>query len=204
MASHPSNPDIVWHDSSVPRHERWASTGWTGCTVWFTGLSGSGKSTVADAVAASLQAAGRPWYVLDGDNVRHGLNADLGFSAEDRAENVRRVGEVARLMADAGLVALVPLISPYRADRDRVRAVHVAAVLPFCEVHLDVPIEVCEARDPKGLYARARAGEISGFTGIDDPYEAPLAPELRLEADRSARELAADVVRWIDENAGRS
>ncbi|HEY3485732.1 MAG TPA: adenylyl-sulfate kinase [Ilumatobacteraceae bacterium] len=200
MTSH--HPDIVWHDSSIPRDERWATLGWAGCTVWFTGLSGSGKSTVADAVAASLHAAGRPSYVLDGDNVRHGLNADLGFTAEDRAENVRRVGEVARLMADAGLVALVPLISPYRADRDRVRAVHAAAELPFCEVHLDVPIEVCEARDPKGLYARARAGHIKGFTGIDDPYEPPVEPELRLSADRSALELAADVVRWIDEHAG--
>ena len=202
MASHPSNPDIVWHDSSVPRHARWSRLGWTGCTVWFTGLSGSGKSTVADAVGETLQASGRPWYVLDGDNVRHGLNADLGFSAEDRSENVRRVGEVARLMADAGLVALVPLISPYRADRDRVRTLHEVAGLPFCEVHLDVPIEVCEVRDPKGLYAKARAGEIRGFTGIDDPYEAPLEPELRLGADRTADQLAVDVIAWIDVFAG--
>ena len=125
-------------------------------------------------------AAGRPAYVLDGDNLRHGLNGDLGFSAEDRAENVRRVGHVARLFADAGVVALVPLISPYRADRDRVRRLHDAAGLPFVEVFVDTPIELCEQRDPKGLYAKARAGEITGFTGVDDPYEAPEQPELVL------------------------
>jgi bifunctional enzyme CysN/CysC len=194
---HP-NDAVVWHPTTVDRSSRWARLGWSGCTVWFTGLSGSGKSTVADAVAQQLHAAGRPWYVLDGDNLRHGLNADLGFTAADRAENVRRVGEVARLMADAGLVVLVPLISPYRADRDRVRAAHAAAGLPFCEVHLDVPLEVCEARDPKGLYARARAGELPGFTGIDDPYEAPEHPELRLAADAPADALAARVVAWLD------
>ena len=195
--------DVVWHESTVSRADRWARLGWSGCTVWFTGLSGSGKSTVADAVATRLHELGRASYVLDGDNLRHGLNADLGFSAPDRAENVRRVGEVARLLADAGLVALVPLISPYRADRDRVRAVHDAAGLAFCEVHLDVPIEVCESRDPKGLYARARAGEIRGFTGIDDPYEAPRSPELRLTADADAGALADRVVDWLATQAER-
>ena len=148
--------------------------------MWLTGLSGSGKSSVAVALERLLVEAGRPAYRLDGDNLRHGLNADLGFSAEDRDENVRRAGEVARLLADAGVVAIVPLISPYRAGRDRVREVHAAAGVPFVEVHVDTPIEECERRDPKGLYAKARAGEIKGFTGIDDPYEAPTSPELVL------------------------
>lgn len=148
--------------------------------MWLTGLSGSGKSTVAAACERLLIDAGRPAYVLDGDNLRHGLNGDLGFSAADRAENVRRVGHVARLFADAGVVALVPLISPYRADRDLVRALHAEAGVPFIEVFVDTPIELCEQRDPKGLYAKARAGEITGFTGIDDPYEAPVAPDVVL------------------------
>ena len=154
-----------------------------GATIWFTGLSGSGKSTVATVCEAQLIAAGRPAYVLDGDNIRHGLNGDLGFTAEDRAENVRRVGHVAALMADAGLVALVPLVSPYRADRDAVRALHLAAGLRFVEVFVDTPIELCEQRDPKGLYAKARAGELQGFTGIDDPYESPEHPEVVLRPD---------------------
>ena len=152
----------------------------TPCTVWFTGLSGAGKSTIAAAVAQRLVAAGRHVTVLDGDEFRRGLNADLGFSAADRSENIRRVGEVARLMADAGMVALVPVISPYRADRDRVRAIHADAGLAFVEVFVDTPLDVCEQRDPKGLYARARAGDLIGLTGVDDPYEAPEAPELRL------------------------
>ncbi len=151
-----------------------------GATVWLTGLSGSGKSTVAVEVERALVASGRPAYLLDGDNIRHGLNGDLGFTAADRAENVRRVGHVARLFADAGLVAVVPLISPYRADRDAVRSLHADAGLPFLEVHVDTPIELCEQRDPKGLYAKARAGQLKGFTGIDDPYEAPSSPELVL------------------------
>jgi bifunctional enzyme CysN/CysC len=169
-------PDVVWHAGSVGRTDRASA----GATVWFTGFSGSGKSTVAAEVERSLVAAGRPAYLLDGDNLRHGLNADLGFSAADRTENIRRVGEVARLFADAGLVALVPVICPYRADRDRVRAIHEAVGLRFVEVFVDTPLELCESRDPKGLYARARAGQIVGFTGIDDPYEAPERPDLRL------------------------
>ena len=168
--------DVVWHEGAVARPDRPSA----GATVWFTGLSGSGKSTVAVEVERALVARGRAAYLLDGDNLRHGLNADLGFTAADRTENIRRVGEVARLFADAGVVALVPVISPYRADRDRVRASHVAAGLPFVEVFVDTPLDVCEARDPKGLYARARAGEIAGFTGVDDPYEAPARPDLRL------------------------
>ena len=185
--------NVVWHAGAVARGDRPTA----GATVWFTGLSGSGKSTVAVAVERALVAGGRPAYLLDGDNLRHGLNADLGFSAADRGENIRRVGEVARLFADAGVVALVPVISPYRADRNRARAVHAAAGLPFVEVFVDTPLAVCEARDPKGLYAKARAGEITGFTGIDDPYEAPEAPDLRLTPDdgdaeaQAARVLAA-------------
>ena len=181
---------VVWHESTVARAARWERHQISGATVWLTGLSGSGKSTLADAVAQRLLDDGRPAYVLDGDNLRHGLNADLGFSAADRAENVRRVGEVARLMADAGLVVLAPVISPYRADRDRVRAAHDAAGLRFLEVFVDTPLELCERRDPKGLYAKARAGELTGMTGIDDPYEPPLTPDLRIEpaplADQAA------------------
>jgi bifunctional enzyme CysN/CysC len=171
--------DVVWHEGAVGRSDRPS----LGATVWFTGLSGSGKSTVAVEVERALVARGRAAYLLDGDNVRHGLNADLGFSAADRSENIRRIGEVARLFADAGVIALVPVISPYRADRQRARVIHDAAGLPFVEVFVDTPLAVCEARDPKGLYARARAGEISGFTGIDDPYEAPEHPDLRLTPD---------------------
>ena len=172
-------PNTVWHPSALDRSERPS----LGATVWFTGLSGSGKSTVAVEVERLLVAQGRPAYLLDGDNLRQGLNGDLGFSADDRAENVRRVGEVARLFADAGVVALVPVISPYRVDRTRAREIHQLAGLPFLEVFVDTPLEVCEARDPKGLYAKARAGEITGFTGIDDPYEAPDEPDLRLTPD---------------------
>lgn len=167
--------------------------------MWFTGLSGSGKSTVAAEVERSLVASGRAAYLLDGDNLRHGLNGDLGFSAADRAENVRRVGEVAALFADAGLVALVPVVSPYRVDRDLVRARVCDAGLDFLEVHVDTPLEICEARDPKGLYARARAGELAGMTGIDDPYEAPRRPDLVLrpvDGDPSAQ--AALVVAALD------
>jgi bifunctional enzyme CysN/CysC len=171
--------NVTWHGGEVSRDERPHK----GATVWLTGLSGSGKSTVAVALEGLLVTSGQPAYRLDGDNLRHGLNADLGFSADDRDENVRRAGEVAVLLADAGVVALVPLISPYRAGRDRARAAHEAAGVPFVEVFVDTPIELCEQRDPKGLYAKARAGEITGFTGIDDPYEAPTAPELRLTPD---------------------
>ncbi|MDQ3738669.1 MAG: adenylyl-sulfate kinase, partial [Actinomycetota bacterium] len=172
--------NLVWHDTTVSRADRWAAHALSGATLWFTGLSGSGKSTLANAVAAGLLHAGRPAYILDGDNVRHGLNADLGFSAGDRSENIRRVGEVARLMADAGLVVLVPVISPYRVDRERARRAHEVAGLAFLEVFVDTPLELCEQRDPKGLYAKARAGELKDMTGIDAPYEAPGAPEVRI------------------------
>jgi bifunctional enzyme CysN/CysC len=183
-------PVVVKHLTSVSREER----GSLGATVWLTGLSASGKSTVGAELERRLVAAGRPAYLLDGDNLRLGLTSDLGFSAEDRTENVRRVAEVARLIADAGLVAIVSLISPYRVDRDRARDVHREAGLPFYEVFVDTPIELCERRDPKGLYARARAGELRGFTGVDAPYESPEDPELVLRpADGEPAEMAATV-----------
>lgn len=189
--------NVVWHDSLLPRADRWAALGVRGATVWFTGFSGSGKSTIATEVERQLIERKITTYLLDGDNLRHGLNGDLGFTAEARDENVRRVSEVARLFADAGMVALVPLISPYRAGRDRARAAHDLAGLPFVEVFIDTPLEVCEQRDPKGLYVKARAGEIRGFTGIDDPYEAPLDPELVLTPDADASELAGRVIAYL-------
>ena len=193
-----SSPNVVWHPGHLSQSERWSAIGSRGATVWFTGLSGSGKSTVATAVEKALLQTGRPAYVLDGDNIRHGLNGDLGFSSEDRDENVRRVAEVARLFADAGVVALVPLVSPYRAARDNARALHDAADVPFVEVFVDTPIELCEQRDVKGLYAKARAGELKGFTGIDDPYEEPSAPELRLVPDDGdADVMAARVIELL-------
>jgi bifunctional enzyme CysN/CysC len=186
---------VVWHSGSVRRDERATQ----GMTLWLTGLSGSGKSTVAAELERRLVASGRPAYLLDGDNLRHGLNADLGFSAQDRAENVRRVGEVAKLLADAGVIAIVSLVSPYEADRQRVRAAHEQGSLPFFEIFVDTPLEVCEARDPKGMYAKARAGEIKHFTGIDDPYEAPSAPHLRLRPeDGDAAAQAALVLELVE------
>ena len=182
--------NVVWHANAVSRGER----GSNGMTVWFTGLSGSGKSTVAVEFERRLVALGRPAYLLDGDNLRHGLNSNLGFSAEDRAENVRRVGEVAKLFADAGLVAVVSLVSPYRADRDQVRRAHLEAGLRFVEIFMDTPIEVCEQRDPKGLYAKARAGEITGFTGVDDPYEPPEHADLVLRPGHGSPSAMAD---WV-------
>lgn len=172
--------NIVWHASALSREQRFSSLGAKGAVVWFTGLSGSGKSTIAVEVERRLVMTGRPAVLLDGDNLRHGLNADLGFSDDDRRENIRRVGEVAVLFAEAGVVALVPLISPFREARDAVRAKVAAAGLRFVEVFVDTPIEQCEERDPKGLYQKARAGEISDFTGISSPYEAPENPELVL------------------------
>jgi bifunctional enzyme CysN/CysC len=189
--------EVVWHPGAVEAPRRAAITGGSGVTVWLTGLSGSGKSTIAHLLEDRLVSAGRAAYVLDGDNVRHGLNGDLGFSPSDRSENIRRIGEVARLMADAGLVAIVPVISPYRADRLRARQAHDAAGIPFFEVWVSTPLEVCEARDPKGMYAKARAGEITSFTGIDAPYEAPENPDLTLDAG------ALDVGWCVDEILSR-
>jgi len=194
-----TSPNVVWHEQGTSRDERWRATHIHGATVWLTGLSASGKSTIAGAVADVLVRRGTLTYTLDGDNLRHGLNGDLGFSSEDRAENVRRVAEVARLFADAGVVALVPVISPYRAGREHARRLHEAAGLTFLEVFVDAPIEVCESRDPKGLYVKARAGELTGFTGIDDPYEAPTSPELVVSTmTTSARDAAAAIVSALE------
>lgn len=173
--------NVRWHPGEVERPQREAITNGAGCTVWLTGLSGSGKSTIAHRCEAELITRGRAAYTLDGDNIRHGLNEGLGFGSEDRAENVRRIGEVARLMADAGLVVFAPLISPYAAGRDQIRARHDAAGLPFYEVQVATPLEVCEQRDTKGFYARARTGEIADFTGISAPYEEPAEPDLRVD-----------------------
>ena len=194
MSGGPVSPGVVWQAGETSRAERWRAAGGHGATVWLTGLSGSGKSTIAAAVLASLTARQVPSYSLDGDNLRHGLNGDLGFSAADRAENVRRVGEVAHLFADAGLVVCVPLISPYRAGRDHARAIHEASGLVFLEVFVDAPLAVCEDRDPKGLYRAARAGELTGFTGVDDPYEAPAEPDLVLATAELSPTRAAEVI----------
>src|SRR5947199_6742721 len=173
--------NITWHEGHVSREERTQVLKQTGVTIWFTGLSGSGKSTIAFTLEHALAQRGHLAYVLDGDNIRHGLNKNLGFSAADREENIRRIGEVAKLFADCGVITMTSFISPYRKDRDTVRALHAAGQLPFIEVHVNTPIETCEQRDPKGLYKKARAGQLKGFTGIDDPYEAPLTPELTLD-----------------------
>ncbi|QOJ18639.1 MAG: adenylyl-sulfate kinase [Phycisphaeraceae bacterium] len=176
--------NITWHEGNVTREEREKNMGQKGCTLWMTGLSGSGKSTVAVALEQVLMQRGHHAYRLDGDNIRMGLNKNLGFSAEDRAENIRRIGEVAKLFADAGIITITSFISPYRADRDLVRKLHEEAKIPFFEIHVSCPIEEAEKRDPKGLYKKARAGQIKGFTGIDDPFEAPLKPELDLPTHR--------------------
>jgi adenylylsulfate kinase len=171
--------NITWHTHSVTREDREKLLGQKGVTIWLTGLSGSGKSTIAVAAEQQLVARGRLAYVLDGDNVRHGLNKNLGFSPEDRTENIRRIGEVAKLFTETGVVVFTSFISPYRADRDLVRALHEAG--RFVEVHVAASVETCESRDVKGLYKKARAGEIKEFTGISAPYEAPNAPELTID-----------------------
>jgi bifunctional enzyme CysN/CysC len=180
-ADAPRSANVVWQRGAATRDQRARATGGPGATIWLTGLPASGKSTLAAAVEARLLQAGRAAYRLDGDNLRHGLNGDLGFSAEDRTENVRRTAEVAALLADAGVVCLAALVSPYAADRDAARAAHERRDLPFVEVHVATTLEECERRDPKGLYARARAGELAGLTGVDAPYEPPERPDLRVE-----------------------
>src|SRR5919201_904959 len=187
------SPNVVWQQG-IERSRRWEALGHAGATVWMTGLPGSGKSTIASGVEAALLASGRSAYILDGDNLRHGLNGDLGFSAADRAENVRRTAEVSALLADAGVVVLVALVSPYRADRAAARAAHERRELPFLEVHVATPLEECERRDPKGLYARARAGELAGLTGVDDPYEPPEAAEVVLSGDEPLEVAVARVI----------
>ena len=193
-----TSPGVVWHHGSVERSDRHRITGGPGVVIWITGLSGSGKSTVAAEAERLLVSAGRAAYLLDGDNLRHGLNGDLGFSEEDRRENVRRVGEVSALLADAGLVALVPVISPHRSARSAVRHRVEGAGLRFVEVWMATPLDICEARDPKGLYARARRGELVGMTGVDDPYEPPPSPDLTIGLDgRPPVELAEELVAMV-------
>jgi adenylylsulfate kinase len=189
--------NIVWHQGAVTRDDRTQLNGHRGCTVWLTGLSGSGKSTVAVSLEKHLLERGVRTYILDGDNIRHGLNKNLGFSPDDRTENIRRIGEVAKLFTDAGLVTLTAFISPYRADRDQVRAIMQDG--DFVEVFVDCPVEVCEERDVKGLYKKARAGEIKEFTGISAPYEAPLKPELTiLTAGQSVEESARQIMDHLE------
>jgi len=197
--------NVTWHSGRVTGADRAAVTGGHGMTVLLTGLSGSGKSTIANLVEADLITRGRAAYVLDGDNLRHDLNSDLGFSEEDRSENVRRISSVARLLADAGMVVLVPVIAPFAADRDRIRREHESRNQKFLEVFVDAPLEVCEERDPKRLYAQARAGEIAGMTGLDSPYEEPVAPDLRLDSAHETQDSLAqtlvDAVLAVPESA---
>jgi len=187
--------NIVWHKQSVGRAERETKNGHKGCVLWYTGLSGSGKSTVANAVEKSLLKLGAQSYLLDGDNVRHGLNSDLGFTKEDREENIRRIGEVAKLFADSGTITGVAFISPYRSDRQKAREITEKAGLDFFEIYVKCPLSVCEKRDPKGLYKKARSGEIKNFTGLDAPYEEPIGCELTLvSSEASPEELAEKVI----------
>ncbi|MEX2253463.1 MAG: adenylyl-sulfate kinase [Thermoleophilaceae bacterium] len=188
------SPNVSWQTGAASRARRREALGHEGATLWFTGLPASGKSTIAVAVEERLLADGRSAYLLDGDNLRHGLNGDLGFDAAARKENVRRAAEVARLFADAGTVALVSLVSPYEADRAAARKLHAEDGLRFVEVFVNTPLEECERRDPKGLYARARAGKLSGMTGIDDPYEPPSDPEVELSPDDDLDAAAAAVL----------
>lgn len=186
--------NVYWHEGDVDRSHREELLGHKGATLWFTGLSGSGKSTVAVALEKALFAKGKLCYRLDGDNVRLGINKNLGFSAEDRTENIRRIGEIAKLFVDTGVIALSSFVSPYRADRDLVRELHEQAGMAFIEVFVDVPLSVAEERDPKGLYKKARAGEIKNFTGIDDPYEAPEKPEIVLNSHEMSLEQEVEVL----------
>lgn len=188
--------NVTWHDHSVTRDERCKLMGHKGCILWFTGLSACGKSTIANAVDRKLHDAGVHTFVLDGDNIRMGLNKNLGFSADDRAENIRRIGEVAKLFSEAGVITATAFISPYRADRDKVRALMGQG--GFIEVYVNASLETCEARDPKGLYKKARAGEIKSFTGISDPYEAPEKPELVLDSNnKGIDELSNEVIAYL-------
>lgn len=184
--------NVHWHEHSVSKAERCQLSRHCGAVIWFTGLSASGKSTVANTVDHKLHSLGKRTFVLDGDNIRMGLNKNLGFSAEDRAENIRRIGEVGKLFASAGVIAITAFISPYRRDRDAVRALLEPG--EFIEIFMDTPIEICEKRDPKGLYKKARAGQLKGFTGIDDPYEAPEKPELVLDGRTKSIDVLADEV----------
>src|SRR5438874_1463454 len=190
--------NVHWHDHSVSKMERWQLSGHKGAVLWFTGLSASGKSTVANTVDHKLHSLGKRSFVLDGDNIRMGLNKNLGFSALDRAENIRRIGEVAKLFTDAGVIAITSFISPYKKDRDLVRASMKSG--EFVEVYVNVSLATAEQRDPKGLYKQARAGKIKGFTGIDDPYEAPEKPEITIDTERTtAADAAKRILMYLDQ-----
>jgi len=192
--------NITWHEGHVERKHRNKLLKQRGATVWFTGLSASGKSTIAFTIEHALVERGHLSFVLDGDNIRHGLNKNLGFSPEDRDENIRRIGEVSKLFADAGLLTLTSFISPYRADRDRARQIHEEAGLAFIEVFVKASVNVCEQRDPRGLYAKARTGEIKEFTGISAPYEEPLKPEILLDTEKlTVEQSAAKVLEYLDD-----
>lgn len=193
--------NVHWHDGEITREDRYRLLGQKGATLWFTGLSGSGKSTVAVALESALYEYGKLAYRLDGDNIRLGINKNLGFSAEDRTENIRRIGEIAKLFVDSATIALSSFISPYRADRENVRQLHDEAGLDFIEVYVDCSLEEAEKRDPKGLYKKARAGEIKNFTGIDDPYEAPENPEIHLRTDQMTLDQeVAIIINYLEEN----
>jgi adenylyl-sulfate kinase len=190
--------NVTWHHHRVTKQERARRKGQKPCILWFTGYSGSGKSTIADALETRLAEMGYHTYLLDGDNIRHGLNRDLGFSAEDRTENIRRIGEAAKLFVDAGIIVLTAFISPFRSDRRMVR--EIVEDDEFIEIFVDTPLEVCEQRDPKGLYAKARCGEIRDFTGIDSPYEAPERPEVHLHPDRDSVEQSVErIIKGLEE-----
>jgi len=197
VAEEPKSKNITWHEGQVGRSDREAQWGQRGVTIWLTGLSGSGKSTVAVAAEKLLHDRGKATYILDGDNIRHGLNSNLGFSPEDRTENIRRIGEVAKLFNDAGIVVFTSFISPYRGDRDQVR--EIMGEGDFVEVYVSADLDTCESRDVKGLYKKARAGEIPEFTGISAPYEEPLKPELVLDTnDHSVDQSAAELVAYLE------
>lgn len=189
---------IQWQESLLTREERWTFLKTRGCTLWLTGLPSSGKSTIASALELELVRRGRNAFCLDGDNIRHGLNKNLGFSREDRAENIRRIGEVARLFAESGSICITAFISPYLSDRAGCRAMHEQAGLPFLEIHVDTPLAICEERDPKGLYKKARAGQLKGFTGVDDPYEPPPSPEAVLQtAGKSVEQCVGQLIELL-------
>ncbi|TNE77958.1 MAG: adenylyl-sulfate kinase [Gammaproteobacteria bacterium] len=193
--------NVHWHHGEVTHEDRNRLMGQRGVTLWLTGLSGSGKSTVSVALESALYEHGKLAYRLDGDNIRLGINKNLGFSAEDRTENIRRIGEVAKLFADSGIISLSSFISPYREDRDKVRQLHKESGFDFIEIFVDCPLEEAEKRDPKGLYKKARAGEIKNFTGIDDPYEAPDNPEIHLRTDQMSLEEEVDtIIQYLKNN----
>ncbi|AOL96884.1 adenylyl-sulfate kinase [Bacillus subtilis] len=194
------NPNIIWHPAAISKSDRQSLNGHKSCVLWFTGLSGSGKSVLANAVDEKLYRKGIQSYVLDGDNIRHGLNKDLGFQTGDRIENIRRIGEVAKLFVDSGQMILTAFISPFREDRDMVRTLFPKG--EFFEIYVKCPLHVCEQRDPKGLYKKARNGEIKHFTGIDSPYEAPLSPDFIIESDQTSISDGADLIINALQNRG--